>query len=104
MSLWNDAGDIDAIPQRDLACTEIKALLQAGPVDFVVVCVGCPLRWITGLEVYDFFKTQAKPRLVEPSDDPDGFFLGDFPDHCAYTAQEWTSTGRSSIVVFTIHH
>ena len=102
--LWNDDGYLEGVLVAELGADEISAMLQDETVNFVVACVGGPLRWIPPSDAKSFWDTDAKRRIVEPTDDPDGFSLDDFPDNCAYVANLWRVDGIPSVVVITVSH
>lgn len=98
--LWNDSGVVTSSKKRQLRRNEISELLRTGRVRFVMADCGDPLKWIDPVNCFDFWKTEAKPRVVEP----DEFFWGDFPDQQCYVASEWADGGSLPIVLLEKFH
>ena len=86
---------------RDLSATEVRELLRAGPVRFLVAAVLAPFRVVPERDCYDFWKSEAQPHLV--TDPTEGAALEDFPGGYCYFASEWTD-GGSPIVLLSAAH
>lgn len=84
--LWDDAGMIAASRTRSLSSQQLKRLLQAGPVQFVVADVGLKLRWIALDECYQFWKSDVQLRLPSEDSIPN---VDVFPVGYCYFASEW---------------
>jgi hypothetical protein len=93
--LWDDAGPVAATRLRGLTTADIRELLRAGPVRFVVADVGHPLRWIPVGDRFRFWKEEVKPRVAKAP----RWRLEDFPGEYCYSASEWTSAEGPPVVV-----
>jgi hypothetical protein len=51
---------------RDLTPSELRELLRAGPVQFLIVDVGRPLRQVEERACFEFWKSEVRPRLAHP--------------------------------------
>jgi hypothetical protein len=98
--LWNDAGAVRADLIRDLAADDIRELLRAGPVQFVVADVAAPLRWVPVDDCFRFWKSEVVPRMGAPSGAP----LEAFPGGYCYFASEWGPVEGPPVVVLSIAH
>lgn len=101
--LWDKKAPIVAARQRHLSCEDLRQLVRAGQVKFVVANVGTPLRWIPAGETHSFWKLEVRPHLVDEPDRP--FDIDGFPEGYCYTASEWLSPGEDlATVVLELHH
>ena len=100
--LWSREGPLVAQKRRHVSADDIAGLLRSGPLRFVVADLGHPLKWVDETDRFTFWKAEVQPRVVEP--DPGGFHLGDFPDHYAYVASEWSADLAQPIVLLEKHH
>ena len=102
--LWTERGPISAARERTLGRAEVKALLQARPVQFVVADVGKRLRWVPPEERYVFWKADARHHIVENPDHPIDIYA--YPEGYAYVASEWVADelDSSPIIVLERHH
>jgi hypothetical protein len=101
---------------------EVRAKLRLGAVG-VVASGGKPLRWLRGAELFEWWKVEARPRLVEPErtrryDVPlpgqrrgaswrtpaVGYRLEDFPGERCWSANEWRLADGSTAIVFEEDH
>jgi hypothetical protein len=98
--LWDDAGPVAASRHRDLTAANIRELLRAGPVRFIVANVGTPLRWVSEGECFQFWKDEVRSRVA----DSVGAHLEDYPGAFCYFAGEWAATDGPPIVVLSITH
>jgi hypothetical protein len=98
--LWDLKGGSVVVKLRTLGRVEIAALLRQEQVRFVVAECGEPLRWVPCSGVYDFWKTEVKPRIVET----ETFDQADFPAGYCYVASEWTDDQPSPIVLLEKYH
>jgi hypothetical protein len=86
---------------RDLRATELRDLLRAGPVRFLVADIATGLRSIPQTQCFTFWKSEVRPHFVA---DPDGrAYLDDFPGSYCYFASEWTD-GGPPIVLLSVYH
>jgi len=76
--------------KADVRAGDIKDLLRAGLTAFGVVDVGHPVRWITGPDVFNFWKLEVLPHLAEPHARAR---LEDFRDEYFYWASLWVGGG-----------
>jgi hypothetical protein len=98
--LWDDAGPVVARRGRDLTAQDIRGLLRAGRVQFVVADIGAPLRWVRESECFAIWKSEVEPHLAVPA----GADLGEFPGEYCYFASEWISSGDTPVVLLERHH
>lgn len=103
-ALWTKRGPVAAVRGRLLGRAAVKALLQAGPVQFVAADVGEPLRWIALEERFVFWKADARDHIVEDPARPIDIYA--YPTGFAYVASEWTADDPTSppIIVLERHH
>ncbi|HYO62055.1 MAG TPA: hypothetical protein VER08_00205 [Pyrinomonadaceae bacterium] len=99
--LWNEQGSLTARKLREVDAADIKNLLKAGKVRFVVADVGDKLNWIPPGECYTFWKSEVSGRLAAPSAP---VHLEDFPGEYCYLASEWESGGGAPIVLLEKIH
>lgn len=100
--LWDSAGNVPAQRVRDLGRAQIRALLRAGPVRFVVADVGSTLGWISATLAHSFWKSQVQRHLAEPDQTVD---LARFPGEYCYFASEWRdSDGKPPIILLEKVH
>jgi hypothetical protein len=102
--LWTEHGPVAATRDRLLGRADVKALLQTGPVQFVVADGGQPLRWVPLQERFVFWKADARDHIVENPEAPIDIY--GYREGYAYLASEWVSDGLASppIVVLERHH
>ena len=87
----------DLVPAEELSVEDIRALLRSGPVEFVVDdSLGTPLRWITGTDVFDFWKQDVQHHVADPNERA---YLDDFTPEYFYWARRWWSEDYSRTVV-----
>jgi hypothetical protein len=98
--LWDDTGTIDVSHIRDLTSADLRKLLQAGPVQFVVANVAAPLQWVPVGDCFRFWKAEVQPRTANPA----AARLEDFPGGYFYFAAEWGPVEGSPIVVLSVAH
>ena len=99
--LWRDDGSVSDGREASLSAPEIKELLGAGPVHFVVADVGFPPAWTPARESYRFWKNDVQPHLVEP-DAP--VSPEDWPGEYVYFASRWGDDAGVPIIVLEKHH
>ena len=96
--LWDDHGPFPTVVRGDLKTEEIRDLLKAGPVQFVVANLGEPLRWIPETECFAFWKSDVRHHVADTEsvclDDLDGGFV--------YWASLWEPvSGRPPVVLLS---
>jgi len=64
--LWNDSGPVAGEPVRYLGVADIRALLRQGTEGVVATK---RLQWLRGIELFEWWKAEARPRLVPPEAD-----------------------------------
>jgi len=99
--LWGDKGFTTKLRGRWLADDDIASFLRAGPVQFVVINVGMPPRWIQVRDCYDFWKREVRSHLARAEE---RVHLDRFPGCYCYLASEWQSDAGHPIVVLEKHH
>ena len=102
--LWDDRGPIPAERGQALGREDVRRMVQAGPLRFVVADAGLPLRWVPERESHAFWKGEVRPHLVDEPGRP--FDVYDYPHGYAYVATEWESAEplAAPIVVLERHH
>jgi hypothetical protein len=98
--LWDDTGALSAAHHRDLTAAEVRDLLRAGPVRFVVANVGASLRWVAASECFRFWTDEVQSRVGDPA----GARLEDFPGGYCYFASEWGPVEGPPVVVLSVAH
>jgi hypothetical protein len=98
--LWDDAGPVQAAHTRALTAADIRELLGAGAVRFVVANVGAPLRWIPAADRFQFWRAEVQSRVAGP----DGARLVDFPGGYCYFASEWAGPEGPPVVLLAVAH
>src|SRR5690349_56011 len=88
--LWDDASPLLAKRNRTLNRDDLRLLLQAGAVQFVVAEPGLPLHWVPEAECHIFWKADVRPHLVNEPERP--FDIYQYPHGYAYIATEWRDT------------
>ena len=100
--LWTDDGAINAMRVRDLSSSNIRELLRASEVQFVVVDLGQKPRWIDLADCYRFWLDEAQYRIAEPDVD---VALAQKSGVYTYRASEWESSEiKAPIVVLEVGH
>jgi hypothetical protein len=102
--LWDGSGVLEYTRGRALDRSEIGDLLRTADLRLVVADVGSPLRWVSGEAVFEFWKSEAKPRIVSPAMASTGFRLKDFPGESAYIATQWEAAARPPLVLLEHYH
>jgi hypothetical protein len=97
--LWNDDGVIAARRARDLDA--VRNALRLG-TEAAVANVGDPLRWLRGRELFDWWKAEAAPRLLDP--EVAAWRLEQLPDQRGWLASEWTVLNGGSVLAFEALH
>lgn len=101
---WDDSGDLPLTKMRNVGRGHVTDLLRQGPVRFVVADCGAPLSWIPSDDAFSFWKTEVRPRLVEPDKAVLGFRLKDYPGEFCYVGTEWCGNGASPVILLEKHH
>jgi len=98
--LFDERGPVAAVRGRDLTADDIRDLLRAGPLRFVVANCGSRPVWVAESERFAFWKTEVQPHLSDANAaSPD-----DFPGCYFYFASEWVAASGSPIVLLEMHH
>ena len=98
--LWDDAGPVAGVRLRDLTAGDIRALLQAGLVRFVVANIADPLRWVSVGDCFRFWKAEVQRSVADPA----GARPDDFPGEYCYFASEWEPVEGLPVVVLSVAH
>ena len=101
--VWDEQGKVVAI-EREAHVSEddIRDLLRAGPVQFVVANVGDRLEWVPDSQTYTFWKAEVRPHLADPS--VQSYALEDFPEDYFYLATRWRRKESKPLILLEIHH
>ena len=103
-SLWDTDGELALDRGPRIGCERVRELLRCGLVTFYVANVGKSLRRIPSDETFEFWKVEAKPRLVEPEASDRGFLLESFPDERCYVGSEWSGAKAGSVILLEMYH
>ena len=98
--LWDDARQVAATPVRDLAAADLRDMLSAGRIRFVVAEVGTKLRWVPEADCFAFWKGEVESHLAAPEAKVS---LGGFPDGYCYFAAEWAAAAGQVVVLQRCH-
>lgn len=98
--LWDDAGPVAAARRRDLTAADIRDLLRAGSVRFVMANIGKPLQWVPASECYQFWKAEVQSMFANP----DGAFLDDYSGGYCYFALHWEPAEGPPVVLLSVAH
>lgn len=99
--LWDERGTVEASQARALGHADVRRHLRGGSRG-VIASVSRPLRWLEGLDLYDWWEHEARPRLVSPT--IERIRLEDFPDERCWSATEWTLPDGSCVILFEEWH
>ncbi len=99
--LWDAAGPVEAVRIRDLGEDDVRERLRLR-TSGVVATISEPLRWLRDDELFAWWKSEARPRLLPA--DVERFRLEDFPGDRCWRATEWKLADGSIAVVFEEHH
>ena len=99
--LWNSSGGVDGWRGSNLSDEQVRAHLRESDLG-VVASIGEPLRWLRSTELFDWWKSEARPRLVDPA--LNGWRLEDFPDERCWVASEWTLANGTTAIAFEEYH
>jgi hypothetical protein len=100
--LWTDAGPIEAQQGPALGDDDIRALLAAGPLQFLEANVGFPLDWLPPASRFEFWKKQVRQRLVPP--DAGVVKSWTYPEGYCYYANKWTLADGAVVVLLEMSH
>lgn len=100
-SLWTDSTDLHLARKRYLTTSDIQEMLKNPALEFVIADVGHPLQWINSDQVFDCWKNELKPRLVN---DPSRFEPEQFPGNYAYLASEWSGEYSMAVILWEKYH
>lgn len=97
--LWDANGEFGQCVKNGLTEEDIRAMLREGPIRFLEVDVGRPLRWIPLNERFEFWKSVRSNLHV--SEKP---YLEDYPSCFFYGASEWAGRGGERLIVLQKFH
>ena len=87
--------------EKRLTKEELKVILQAGPILFVIADVGHELEVIDTGQCFKFWKAEVEKHLTDPSKPSR---LEDCPDEYLYFASKWIAENLSPIILLEKHH
>jgi hypothetical protein len=99
--LFDEHGPVKAVRQRDLLADDIRDLMRAGSVQFVVAICGSKPIWVALAEQYAFWKSEVLPRLANRAERVE---LDKFPDGMCYFASEWRRSDGMPVVLLEVAH
>ena len=82
--------------QKALSVEDIRELLRAGAVEFVIADTGSALKWIPVAECHAFWKNEAKVRVQDPTAKAR---REEFPGEYFYLASQWRDAESASPIV-----
>jgi hypothetical protein len=97
--LWDDKGDFGNCVRDEVDEEDIRSMLREGPLQFVEVNVGWPLRWIPQSDRFKFWKSLQKNLWVLEKP-----YIEDYPESFYYCASEWTGRDDARIIVLFKWH
>jgi hypothetical protein len=100
-TLWNENGEVDAARGSDLTVKDVVVRLREGSAG-VVASIGQGLSWLRGNDLFSWWKTEAKPRLLDP--EHESWRLEDLPDGRGWRASEWRLADDTTVVSFEEVH
>ncbi|CAA9566848.1 MAG: hypothetical protein AVDCRST_MAG18-1555 [uncultured Thermomicrobiales bacterium] len=90
---------------RFVGSAEIKEALGRQNVRFALITFPQDtLDWVTPERLYETWKTELQPRVVQPHIVIKGFSLDDYPDGYCYVASEWKTADEQIIILFQMWH
>jgi hypothetical protein len=90
VALWTEQGPLSATRLRPLAHGDVLALLNAGPVHFVVAERRRPIRWVAKADAFRFWQEEARAWLA-PGDDA----MPATPSRRSCVASEWSAPAHT---------
>ena len=88
--------------QKALRLEDIRELLRAGAVEFVIADAGSALKWIAVPECHAFWKNEVKARVANPTPK---VRREDFPGEYFFLASQWRDPkSPCPIVLLERHH
>jgi len=99
--VWDDSGPVSAIRIQRLGVDEVRELLRLEASGVLAGSDG-RLRWLSGVELFDWWKSEARSRLVAP--DVERVFLEEFPDERCWIASEWRLADGTTAILFELWH
>jgi hypothetical protein len=102
--LWNSLGPVPYQRANHLGADEIADMLRQGKVQFIVADCGYLLDWISMDRCFQFWKSEVKPRLVEPEVADKGFRLQGYPGEYCYVASRWVGDDAEPVVLLEKAH
>lgn len=101
--VWSENGQVVRERLRDLSQHDIKELLAAGPVQFVVADVGHVLKWVTLEQRFTFCKDEVQPHLLSPEALQRGTQLDLALDGYGYEASQWRWSDGALVLLAKWH-
>ena len=98
--LWDERGTFAHGRARNLTGGDVKELLRAREVRFVVADCGLKLDWMPANRTWEFWRN-VKPAIADPRKP---IILEEFPGEAAYTASEWRGRDGECLIVLEKHH
>lgn len=100
-SLICKSSSVEYLRGEYLSGRDLKKMLTSGPLQFVLVSIGNPVRWQDLGACYKFWKSEIQPHLAQ---DPNNIDLSIYPNGYAYVASYWKSRKGEVVVVLETHH
>ncbi|MBX9569600.1 MAG: hypothetical protein K2X77_11925 [Candidatus Obscuribacterales bacterium] len=82
---------------RNLSAGDIADLLRADRVELAVADCGMPLKRISKDGIFNFWKSDAKKRIVAPTQEK--IIPEQYPSGYCYVASEWLSEDETTLVL-----
>jgi hypothetical protein len=100
-TLWTEKEELDFKRHNYLNGEDLKELLKAGPVQFVIADVGQTLKWIPVEKSFESYKKDFKGHIV---DDLEKIDLDKFKDNFGYIASVWNDKVDNEVVLLEHVH
>ncbi len=94
--LWRNDGSLLESCQRAVNAEDIRELLRAGAVQFVIADPGHALKWIPLGECHAFWKSEVNARIANPAAKAR---REEFPGEHFYLASQWRDPESLSPIV-----
>jgi hypothetical protein len=101
--LFDESGSCAGHRGRPLSTEDIRRLLQAVAVRFVVADVGAPLLWVNADRTFEFWRHEVILHLAQPEEQAQ---LERFPGEYCYFASEWAGPDEDNVRIILLerHH
>jgi hypothetical protein len=99
--LWDANGSVAASRGANLSGDQVREHLRVSDRG-VVATIGQRPRWLHGPELFEWWKNEARLRLVDP--ELSAWRLEDYPDERCWIASAWTLDDGATAIAFEEYH